>query len=259
MVRAYLHFLDHNVLLKKPISCLYALLSLSLPFGGLYLLIQFSELLFNNGRMLFGAILIFLILLLAGCLGALIWWHRRLARNTGASLYLSFRSFILTLGEWTGTLTAILGFGFILIFALIFNEGISLISTIYPIPISGLQFYYAFGALVLGFLIILGTRILIFIIDLLAKLLKSIWTLLLRIILYYYRCIVKIHRTIELNTSVWIGVVWLFSAVTVVFGLVLSYRLLGSSLGTYLLGLIPLFLGLGFMAFLVMTRKKHDA
>ena len=259
LVKAYLGFIDTNALFKKPISCLFAILSILIPLSFLFLIIHLKDIIFEDTQVFIASILTLLVLFGAGFFGALIWWHRRINLDEGSRLYVNLRRFIQTLGEWTGTLLGIIVFGVTVIFLIFFEGKDTLISPLLPFLFFEINYALPFYGLIGGFFIILATKIFLFLLDILVRLIGKIWNILVSIILYYYRCIVKVHRTIELNTSVWIGLVWFFSAAAAITGLVLCFKLIGASLGVYLLALIPLALGLGFMAFLVVKRKNYDA
>ncbi|MCL2094130.1 MAG: hypothetical protein FWH12_08055 [Treponema sp.] len=260
-MKSYLVFLDRSVLFKKPISCFYALASLILPFSFLGYIIQWREAIMSVTILFIASVCAFLVLLAAGLSGALIWWHRRISRDEGQRFYPNLRRFIQTLGEWAGTVFAITVFGMSIVYLLFVRDhytlSLPLISLPVPIPFTVMNL--GFGGPIFGFLLIIATKIFLFILDLLVKLLGSIWKLLLRIVLYYYRCVVKIHRTIEVNTQIWAGVLWIISAVVVGFGIYVTYRLMGSPFNILLAGLVPLALGLGFMAFLAAKRRNPEA
>ena len=261
IVGSYLKFLDKNILFKKPISCFYALFSMLIPLAFLFLIIRYRDFIFENTRLFLACILTLAVLSIAGIFGALIWWHRRINNDEGPKCHVNLRRFIQTLGEWTGTLFAIIVFGCICVILLVLTDAydyISLLMVLFPIPLPEISIYLAIYGLIGGFFIMIATKVILFLYDLLIWLGSRLWRLLVRIVQYYYRCIIKIHRTLELNTSVWIGVVWLFAAVAVFIGLILCFKLVGTDFRAYLLGLIPLGLGLGFMAFLVINRKNYD-
>ena len=259
IVKAYLAFIDRNALFKKPISCFFSVSSLLLPVTFIFVILHLRDIIFDNTNVFIASILALLILFAAGFIGALIWWHRRINLNEGPRLYVNLRRFIQTLGEWTGTLLAIIVCGAVIIYLIFIGGEDTLIVPMLPFPLPAINYVLALYGLIGGFLIILATKIFLFLLDIVVGLLGRIWNLFVGIILYYYRCIVKVHRTIELNTSVWIGLVWFFSAIVVIAGLILCFKLIGTSLGIYLLGIIPLALGLGLMAFLVVKRKNYDA
>ena len=266
IVRSYLDFLDRSVFFKKPISCFFAVLSILIPLAFLFLMLQFKDLIFENTEILIACILKLAVLSLAGFFGTMIWVHRRINRDEGTKFYANLRRFIKTLGEWAGTLFAIKVFGFVTIIVFLLKDEYAQFLSMFPIPeipfpvpLPGISFAVAIYGLICGIIIILATNVFLFFLDLLVWLIGSVWKLFARIVLYYYRCIVKLHKTIELNTSVWIGLVWLFSAAVVIAGLILCFRLAGENFGVYLIGIIPMALGLGLMAFLVIKRKDDKA
>ena len=270
IVRSYLGFIDNNVLFKKPISCFYAMLSVFIPLSFLIQIIRYRDLIFENTRLFLACILVLVVLTVAGIFGALIWWYRRIVRDEEPKFYPNLRRFIQTLGEWTGTILAIIVFGCVSTVLLLLKDEFILIDSMlplsmfsvyapFPMPVPALDFTLALYGVLGGFLIIIATKIFLFLLDILYSIISKLWSLLVRIIQYYYRCIIKIHRTIELNTTVWIGVIWLFAAAAAIIGMVLCYRLRGADFRVYLLGIISLALGLGLMAFLVVKRKNYDA
>jgi hypothetical protein len=252
IVKPYLGFIDVNVLFKKPVSCLIAILSVLLPILFLNLVVRAGVFKSENGKLIAASILIVAILAFAGIFGALIWWHRRIHKDSGNKWYENFRCFIQTLGEWLGTVFAISVF-FIAIVALVtLGEDAYYINSILPLPVPDIDFVIALSGPVIGFLIILATKILLFLLDPIIWLIRQIWSLFKKIVLYYYRCVIKLHGVIEQNTSIWIGFIWLISLATVIAGLVLLFKeiILG--------GVISLALGLVLTGFLVIKRKQYD-
>jgi len=285
-VRSYLSFIERSVLFRKPISCFFALFSFLIPLAFLLPAIQYRDIIFSDANLLFASILFLLILIIAGIFGGLIWWHRRLRRDVDSSLYGNFRAFLQTLGEWTGTLygliiclTTIVLYiflrddnGFLLSIILgslnldfLFLDSETIFSTLVGLlmlPIRGVNLSTAIFGLCTGFIIILATRIFLIVLDFVYMLLLKIWNLIKGIVLYYYRCIIRIHRTIEQNSTIWLGVVWLFAILVVIAGLVLCYLLTlttslrGEGFGPYLMAIIPVIMGLGLMAFLVLKWRN---
>ena len=267
IVGSYLDFIDSSALFKKPISCFFFIVSLLIPLAFLHSIIQNKDTLIENTRLFFACILILMVLIIAGVFGALIWWRRCISSYDGPKFHVNLRRFIQTLGEWTGTLFAIIVFGCVTVILLILKNEINEIRSIaasntifnmFPIPVPVIDIFLPLYGIIGGFLIIIATKIFLFLYDLFVHLISGVWKLLVRIVLYYYRCTVKIHRTIEQNTSVWIGLVWLFSAAVVISGLILCYKLIGQDFRAYLLGILSLALGLGLMAFLVAKRKNYN-
>ena len=131
LVRQYLKFIDTNVLFKKPISCLHAILSLLFPVAVLGLFIQ-SGIFKSDGKYVAAGIFILIILGFAGVFGAMIWWHRRINRDDGPKFYPNFRRFIRTAGEWLGTVLAISVFGAVLVLLIFLSDDYNLIAGILP-------------------------------------------------------------------------------------------------------------------------------
>ncbi|MDR0496414.1 MAG: hypothetical protein LBH42_02235, partial [Treponema sp.] len=107
LVKPYLGFIDTSVLFKKPVSCLFAIVSLLIPVYFLMLLIQYDIFQSGQGKLIGAGISVFAVLLFAGVFGFRIWWLRRIKRDEGPKMYPNFRRFVQTLGEWEGTLFAI--------------------------------------------------------------------------------------------------------------------------------------------------------
>jgi hypothetical protein len=252
IVKPYLGFIDASVLFKKPVSCLIAVLSLLSPVFTLNLLVRSGVFESEDGALISAAILCVAIFLFSGIFGALIWWHRRIHKDNGAGWYDNFRCFIQTLGEYTGTVFAINVFFSITVFLIILGEKAVYITRILPFSVSQPDFSLALAGPVVGFLIILAVKIFLFLLDPIIWFIRQVWGLFTRIVLYYYRCVVKMHGVIEQNAPVWIGFIWLVSLGTVISGLALLFKdiILG--------GAISLTLGLALMSFLVIKRKQYD-
>ncbi|MDR0730690.1 MAG: hypothetical protein LBF63_03410 [Treponema sp.] len=252
IVKPYLGFLDANVLFKKPVSCLLAILSLLSPVFILNLLVISGVFESKDGGLIAAGILCVVVFLFSGIFGALIWWHRRIHKDNGPRWYDNFRCFIQTLGEYTGTVFAINVFFSIIISLIILGEKIAYIAAILPFPVPRPDFSYALAGPIVGFLIILATKIFLFLLDPIIWLIRQIWGLVKRIVLYYYRCVVKLHGVIEQNAPVWIGFVWLVSLATVISGIALLFKNIIAG------GALSLTLGLVLMGFLVIKRKQYD-
>ena len=260
MTKSYLNFIDSNVLFRKPISCLLAVFSLLIPLDFLFQIIQYDIFSSDNGRLIAAAILILAVLIFSGVFGFLIWWHRRINRDDGPKIYANFRRFVQTLGEWTGTMFALMVFGSVIFLMLLLKNEYYRISGLLPFSVPYINFNTALLGPVIGFLIIICTRIFLFLLDPFIRLVKKIWILIVRIVLYSYRCIVKFFGIVEQNSSVWIGVVWLFSAAVVITGISLCcYLFRYPRIVFFICGVITLALGLAMMAFLVIKRKNNDA
>jgi hypothetical protein len=253
IVKPYLGFIDASVLFKKPVSCLIAILSLLSPVLILNLLVRSGVFESEDGGLIGASILFVVIFLFSGIFGALIWWHRRIHKDNGPKWYDNFRCFIQTFGEYTGTVFAINVFFSIIAFLIILGEEVAYITNILPFPVPYQpDFSLAVAGPVIGFLIILATKILLFLLDPIIWLIRQIWNLFTKIVLYYYRCIIKLHGVIEQNTPVWIGFIWLVSLATVISGLVLLFKNIIWG------GAISLTLGLVLTGFLVIKRKQYD-
>ena len=255
MVKKYLSFIDTNILFKKPISCLYAALSLLFPLSVLGLFIQsgifdyFMEI--KAGKYITASILILIILGFAGIFGALIWWHRRIKYDDGPKVYPNFRRFIQTAGEWLGTILAISVFGTVLVLLIFIPKDYYRIAGALPFPIPGINIASAFYGPVGGFIIIIITKIILFLLDPVILLIKRIWGLIKRIVLYCYRFIINFFGTVEKNTPFWIGATWVLAVGVIIATLVLCF--VSEGIGV----IIGLAAALAFMCYLIFKRK-HD-
>ncbi|MCL2265968.1 MAG: hypothetical protein FWC22_08000 [Treponema sp.] len=252
LVKPYINFIDTNVLFKKPISCLSAIVSCLIP---VYVLSQFiSSGVFKIGdaKHIVAAILIVLVLTFAGVFGALIWWHRRIIRDEGPKYYDNFRRFIQTTGEWLATFLAISIFGIVIILLILLPEEYHLLTYSIPFSIPAIDVITAFYGIICGFIIIIATKILLFLLDPIIWLIKQLWKLIVRAVLFLYRCVISLAGTVEKNTPIWIGVTWLFSIAVIITCLVLCFYF-----GTMapVIGLIASLIFLGYMLF---KRKHYD-
>ena len=259
-VKSYLGFVDTNVLFKKPVSCLFAISSLLIPVYFLFQIIQSGVFKSKSGEIIAASLLFLAVLICAGIFGSLIWWYRRIIRDEGPKPYLNFRRFVQTLGEWTATFFAIAVFFGVLIVVIFGYRAERTIANLIPLPVPGLDLTMALAGPVIGFLIIIATKILLFLLDPVIWLVKQIWRLFVRIVLYFYRCVIKMHGLFEQNMPVWIGVNWLFAILVLVCGLVLCFKLfINPGRDIFLGAVITVALGLAFMGFLVIKRKNYDA
>jgi hypothetical protein len=251
IVKPYLSFIDFNVLFKKPVSCLFAIISLLIP---VYFLIQlFQQEIFKtkDAKLIIAGILVLAVLAFAGIFGAFIWWHRRIIRDEGPKYYANFRRFLQTTGEWLGTLVAIIVFGSVIILMLFAKDSYRYLTGWLPVP--PIDFTTALYGPVAGFVIIIATKIFLFLLDPIIWLIRQLWGLLVRLVKFFYRCVTKICGTVEENTPVWFGVVWLLAIAVVITGLILCFKFTGIP------SAIALVFGLAFMAYLIFKRKHYDA
>ena len=253
MAQSYLGFLDTNVLFKKPVSCLFAFISLLIPVLFIVQVIRTEVFSSGNVELIVAAIFLFALLLFAGVFGFLIWLHRRIIRDEGPLYYLNFRRFIQTMGEWLGTLTAIIGLGSVLILMFLLKDNYSLFTMLFRLPFFRMDFVTSIYGPVAGFVIIIATKLALFILDPIIWLIKQIWRLFARIVLYFYRYILNVHGVIEKHSTIWSGIVWLIAATVVMTGLFLCVCTRGNAFPN---GIIILALGIGFMVFLVIKRKR---
>jgi hypothetical protein len=170
-------------------------------------------------------------------------------------MYPNFRRFVQTLGEWEGTLFAIIVFGCVMTLMIFMKEEYHYMTGLFPLPIPGIDYTTAVYGPIGGFLIIIFTKIFLFLLDPVIWFIKQVWKLFVRVVLYLYRCILKVNGVVEHNAPIWFGVIWLVSVAVVISGLVLCFKPYIS----FLSGVITLALGIGFMAFLVIKRKQYDS
>jgi len=254
IVKPYLGFIDTNVLFKKPISCLFAIVSLLIPVYVLSLFIQYGIFGANEAKYIIAGILILVVLLFAGIFGALIWWHRRIIRDEGGhKWYGNFRRFMQTIGEWLGTFIAISVFGCVIVLMIFLSDEYYMITEILPLPIYQVDIVAALYGPIAGFLIIIVTKILLFLLDPVIWLIKQIWKLFVRIVLFVYRCVINLCGVVEKNTPFWVGVTWLLAFTAIAVSLVLCF-IYGS-----IYAAIALAVSFGFMGYLLYKRKNYDA
>lgn len=233
-VKSYLSFLDNNVLFKKPVSCLFAILSLLAPILFLVMAIQGGA--FDEGtRVVIATILAFIVLTFAGIVCSLLWWHRRINRDEGPKFYDNLRRFLQTLGEFCATFIAINVFGLTLI-QMLGDVGLGDIGI-------GAGITEALMGPVIGFVIIIVTKIILFLLDPVIWVLKQIW----RFIKYIFRNGIKIGKAVEEYTPAWVGITWLFGIAVVIAGL---------RVGGIASALIVAF-GLAFLSFLIYKKKRY--
>jgi len=252
IVKPYLYFLDTNVLFRKPVSCLAAVVSLLIPVFVLSLFIRFNIFESNEIKLVFAAIIIIAILVFAGVFGALIWWYRRITRDEGPKWYDNIRRFIQTTGEWLGTFTAISIFGIIIVLMIFLSESYQYVTDFLPFPVPSLNIAVAFCGPVGGFLIIIATKILLFLLDPIVWLIKQIWYFIKWIVVYCYRFIVSFLKTVEKNTSFWVGITWILAAAVIIATLILCFKFRGIA------PVIGLAAALAFMGYLLFKRKHYD-
>jgi len=251
LVKKYLTFIDTNILFKKPISCLFAILSLLLPLSVLGLFIQSGIFQSKAGNYIAASVIILIILVFAGVFGALIWWHRRIKADDGPNAYPNFRRFIQTFGEWLGTVFAISVFGAVLVLLIFVSEDYYMIARSLPFPIPGITIATAFYGPVGGFIIIIVTKILLFLLDPVIWLVKQIWGLIKRIVLYFYRFTISFFGIVEKNTPFWVGATWVLAVGVIITTLVLCFKYGGIAMTAGLAA------ALAFMGYL-MYKRKHD-
>jgi len=252
LVKPYLGFIDTNVLFKKPVSCLFAIVSLLFPVFILSQFIKFE--LFKSGevKLIIASILILLIVAFAGIFGAFIWWHRRITRDEGQQWYPNLRRFIQTAGEWFGTVFAISVFGIIVVLMIFLSNEYYYITHALPLAFPGVDITTALFGPIVGFIVIIATKILLFLLDPIIWLIKQIWILFKRFVSYCYRLVIGVSGTVEKNTPIWIGVTWLLAIGVIITSLILCF--------TYqsLAPIIGLIAALAFMGYLMFKRKHYD-
>ena len=252
LVKPYLHFLDTNVLFRKPVSCLAAIVSLLIPIFTLSQFIRFGVFESNEVKLVFAAILIIVILAFAGIFGAFIWWHRRITRDEGPKWYDNFRRFIKTSGEWLGTFFAISVFGIIIVLMIFLSESYQYVTDFLPFQVPSINIAVAFLGPIGGFLIIIATKILLFLLDPIIWFIKQIWFFIKWIVVYCYRFIISFLKTFEKNTSFWVGITWILAVAVIIATLTLCFKVGGIA------PVIGLAAALAFMGYLLFKRKHYD-
>ena len=259
-VKNYLKFIDTNVLFKKPVSCLYAISSLLIPVFFLIQIIQFKVFESEIPSLIVVSIFLLLIFIFAGFFGSLIWYYRRIIQNEGPKWYPNFRRFIQTLGEWTATLVAIIGFFTGIIIIIMSNTGdFRIILSFMPLMVRSFGLMLAPYSLVVGFLIIIATKIILYLLDPVIWLIKQLWSLLVRVVLYFYRITLKVFGIFEENAPLWFGVNWLLAILVVAAGLWMGCKLLTSpSWPLAFATILSVGLGLSYTGFMILRKKKDN-
>jgi len=252
MISPFLNFLDNNVLFRKPVSCLAAIISLLIPVSVLIMFVQFGIFKSNDVGLVFACIFILAVLIFAGFFGALIWWYRRIVRDEGPDWYKNIRRFIQTAGEWLGTFTAISVFGIVIVLMIFMSENYEAITGLIPFPVPSLNIAAAIAGPIGGFLIIIATKIFLFLLDLFVWVIKQIWIFIKWIVTYCVRLVGNLTKTVERNSSIWVGVTWILAAAVVIAALVLCFRFGGIA------PVIALAAALAFMGCLLFWRKHCD-
>ncbi|MDD8019977.1 MAG: hypothetical protein PHU81_02165 [Acidobacteriota bacterium] len=165
-VKPYLSFIDQGHFFRQPFSWLYGLLAILNLIFPLYILFSKTDIFKGPFKFVLVFLLIWVVIAFAGWIGFQIWWDRMMkiaaSAATGAEFVATpiFSHFIQTLGEWFGTLFAIVGFGGALIsMILVGDDGYSFLRLI------GLRFPGRgwLGILlmpIIGYLIVIFTRFL---------------------------------------------------------------------------------------------------
>ena len=167
-IQPYLSILDSGKFFQKPISWLYTLLAalnLLLPFVILYIAVEnkIFELPFKYGL---AFILTWVGLLFACWVGFQIWWDRKskvvqlVKENDEFVATPVVTHLIQTIGEWYGTMIAIMGTGISLIGGVLLGEESRMLGSLVKMDFLRGGFLFVFIWPVVGFVIIVAFRFL---------------------------------------------------------------------------------------------------
>lgn len=141
-IQPYLNYIDGGKLYKQPFRILYqviAVLMLLFPFFFLYQLIDSGLMDGAPANIVVAAILIWIIIDVAGWLSFQLWWMRALQLNQTSREGDDFiatpvlSNLLQTLGEWLGSYMAIVGFLITLIGLIFMGEAMSIVNLIVPV------------------------------------------------------------------------------------------------------------------------------
>jgi hypothetical protein len=145
-IAPFLSYIDNGKLFREPFGWLYMILAVLnglLPFYILYKAIDSKLFEYGTAKMIAAFVLIWLVILLACWIGLQIWWNRKdsvLQSSQEGSQYPAtpvITHFIQTLGEWLGTLVAIIGCGFSLIATVFLGKQAGYLGSSLGLPFDG--------------------------------------------------------------------------------------------------------------------------
>ncbi len=165
-IKPYLSFIDQGHFFRRPFSWLYGLLAIFNLIFPLYILFSKTIVFRASFEVVLAFLLVWVVLAFAGWIGFQIWWDRMMKlavdSSTGDEFVATpiFSHFIQTLGEWFGTLFAIVGFaGLLISMILLGNDAywfLKLIGLRFPV----LGWTGIFLLPIIGYLIVILTRFL---------------------------------------------------------------------------------------------------
>ena len=165
-IKPYLSFIDQGHFFRRPFSWLYGLLAIFNLIFPLYILFSKTIVFRASFKVVLAFLLVWVVLAFAGWIGFQIWWDRMMKlvvdSSTGDEFVATpiFSHFIQTLGEWFGTLFAIVGFaGLLISMILLGNDAywfLKLIGLRFPV----LGWTGIFLLPIIGYLIVILTRFL---------------------------------------------------------------------------------------------------
>ncbi len=165
-VQPLLSYIDSGDFFRKPFSWLYmalAAMNVLAPFVVLYKTIDSGLFKYGGAKVIFSFFLIWIFVLVAGWVGAQIWWNRREqvleSSSTGSefSATPTFSHFIQTLGENYGTSIAIVGVGFSLIATVFLGSEAGMMGSGLGLPVNA-GIFGVFVFPILGYLVIVFSR-----------------------------------------------------------------------------------------------------
>lgn len=165
-VQPLLSYIDSGDFFRKPFSWLYmalAAMNVLAPFVVLYKTIDSGLFKYGGAKVIFSFFLIWIFVLVAGWVGAQIWWNRREqvleSSSTGSEFPATptFSHFIQTLGENYGTSIAIVGVGFSLIATVFLGSEAGMMGSGLGLPVNA-GIFGVFVFPIIGYLVIVFSR-----------------------------------------------------------------------------------------------------
>lgn len=169
LINPYLDSIDNGSFFRKPLKWLYiviAIINLIFPIYILYQAIDSGFFEYTNGKQVFFFILIWLVILAAGCFSFQLWWNRKDKVDTSTdkddefTATPAFAHLIQTTGEWIGSWIAVVGFFISLFLTLAFGSEASYLSRAMGVGFINVGFISAILMPVYGFVIIIFSRFL---------------------------------------------------------------------------------------------------
>lgn len=169
LINPYLDSIDNGSFFRKPLKWLYiviAIINLIFPIYILYQAIDSGFFEYTNGKQVFFFILIWLVILAAGCFSFQLWWNRKDKVDTSTdkddefTATPAFAHLIQTTGEWVGSWIAVVGFFISVFLTLAFGSEASYLSRAMGVGFINVGFISAILMPVYGFVIIIFSRFL---------------------------------------------------------------------------------------------------